>query len=155
MIQARTQWNGAQAFATFRAVSWTAIKYIVTFCKTQVQDVLNVSADPQYVVRKRNTKAGPKGSSRTIYINPSKPGEAPHKRTGNLQRNVLTDLDEAKQIGKLGVTPMAIYGGYLETAKNRNVWRPWLLSTIKALMPQIQAMGNEIAHVSGGESPHG
>lgn len=105
----------------------------------KLQESLNVSAGPRRVKRVRDTShtamGGPVGSSYTVYDNPSKIGEPPHKRTGNLQRNVKYELDKKNGVARIGVTPSALYGIFHELNG-----REWLLSTLRKELPAMRVL---------------
>ena len=120
MMKINHQWNGDGkngAKAVVMRASWEAIKRVTVYFWTAVQNAINVS-NPR------------------PYITPSKPGEPPRKRTGWFAANVIYELDEQKQEGRVGVTQGAIYGIFLELVMNR----PWLLSTLRKVMPQLQGI---------------
>lgn len=72
----------------------------------------------------------------TIYPYPSKPGEAPRKRTGWLQRHVLMEFaknrvgNQELMASRTGVGRNAIYGLYLELGTRNAKARPWLVATL-------------------------
>ena len=102
-----------------------------------VKAELNTSAGPTTVAVKRQTPGGNK-NTRTIYTNPSRPGNPPHKRTGHLQRNIgktykrhsATKREGAYAVTRVGWRTNAIYGMYHELGI-RGVKRPHLHSTFK------------------------
>lgn len=59
------------------------------FFQTAHKQMLNVPNTGVRMRRQRTTVAGKKGSSYTIYPNPSRPGEYPHKITGQGQSGVV------------------------------------------------------------------
>lgn len=86
------------------------------------------------VVNKPNTGTrvkGRNGKQRTIYNNSSKPGEAPHKRTGFGQRGIVREIDRKSLIARVGVTANAIYMYFLELGTKHIARRPWLMATLK------------------------
>lgn len=60
-------------------------------------------------------------------LNPSKPGEMPHKLTGQLQRSITWKLDKANLV--LTVGSGLDYAGYLQTGTKKMKSRPWLSRT--------------------------
>lgn len=121
MITFKANWNGPGAVAELKAASWQAIQRMIVFYWTALQNALNVS-NPR------------------PYVTPSKPGEPPRKRTGFLARQVLYDLDQARMTGRVGVTRNARYGVWLELGTRRMKPRPWLLATLKKILPQLEAI---------------
>ncbi len=110
----------------------------VAYYHSKLMETLNTPNTGQRVTsRTRRTPSGRRASS-TIYLNPSKPGEAPRKRTGWLQRNVVYSLDRASLTGTVGCTVNAKYGLYLELGTRTMAPRPWLLATLKRYTPQLQ-----------------
>lgn len=72
--------------------------------------------------RKRNTAAGKKGSSYTIYPNSSKPGEYPRLRTGAGRSNVFMEDGGSEQqpYTRVGERENGIHIVLLELAAGRN-----------------------------------
>ena len=137
MIAARYSMDRTAA-AQLRQRQLRALQRATVYLWQHLQQVLNVPNTGQR--RKRKYGRG----SYTVYPNPSKPGEAPRKRTGFLQRNVKYDIDRKNISARVGVTENARYGAYLELLMDR----PWLLVTARRLMPQMVRM--MIAEVSNG-----
>lgn len=121
MIAAKLTWNATQATAEIQARGWQGIARAVVYLHTQLLHALNVS-NPR------------------PYTTPSRPGEAPRKRTGWLQRNVLYELDKDAMTGRVGVTKNAQYGLYLELGTKRMAARPWLWATVERCWRQLQAL---------------
>lgn len=82
-------------------------------------------------VKVKRQTAGGNTTSRTVYDNPSKPGEAPRKRTGFGQRGIVREIDRPKIMARVGVTANAIYMYYLELGTKHIARRPWLMATLK------------------------
>ena len=89
-------------------------------------------------LNKPNSGVTVKGKRR--YLSPSLPGEPPRKRTGWLQRNVLYEVNQKAGTVRVGVTQNAKYGLYLELGTRRMQARPWLLSTLRQLLPVLQVL---------------
>ena len=76
------------------------------------------------------------------YLTPSRPGEYPRKRTGNLIGSVLyspatiADLIAGDLRVRIGLPASAGYGLILEVARQRKGFR----DTMEALRPQIEAI---------------
>lgn len=87
-----------------------------------------------------NPKTGKvrKVSSVTIYPYPSKPGEAPRKRTGWGQRHIVWEFDATQIAGRVGVSAAAIYMLFLELGTRFVKRRPWLVVT---LMKNLKMIG--------------
>jgi hypothetical protein len=121
MFDTRFEWHGEEAMAQVKALTFERLKRAVVFFHTEVLAALN--------------KSNPRP-----YTTPSKPGEPPRKRTGWLQRNVLYELDEKALEGRVGLTPNAKYGLFLEVGTKRMAARPWLFATLKRLWNKIKAI---------------
>ena len=78
--------------------------------------------------------------------NPSAPGEAPKKRTGNLQDNVLIKADKGSLRITVGLGLNADYGIWLEFGTSRIAPRPWIRSTWEESKAGVMALA------SGGKS---
>lgn len=83
--------------------------------------------------------------SRTVYSNPSKPGEPPRLRTGFGQRNVLMEFDRSRPAGRVGVGRNAMYMFFLEIGTRKVARRPWLLATLQ----QHQTTIGKLAAIGG------
>ncbi len=140
MITVRMTWDGKRAVDAVIGAAWEGLVRAVVYYHTELLQALNTSAGPVRVKRTRNTVAGAKGSSYTIYTQPSKPGEPPHKRTGWLQGHVQYELDENLHMARAGLDADAIYGLFLELGTRFMHPRPWLLATLEKCFPQLQAL---------------
>lgn len=106
------------------------------FLQDELKVILNIPNSGVRKTRTRNTSAGKKGSSYTVYPDPAKPGDPPRKRTGNLQQNVLRDPPEPKEMyARVGITRNAKYGLYLEIGNH-----PWLKRTALKLLPRLKIL---------------
>lgn len=65
-----------------------------------------------------------------IYPFPSKPGEAPRKRTGLGQRSIQSEVDRAIPAGRVAVMPNTKYMVYLNFGTKRIAARPWIEVTL-------------------------
>jgi hypothetical protein len=147
------QWNGNGAMDAIRALVWEGIRRATLFYWDRLQSELNVPNTGERRKRVVNTSQGKIGSTYTVYPNPSKPGEPPRKRTGNLQRNVMYELDEASLKSRVGITPNAIYGLFLELGTIYMLARPWLMATLRKYRQQIQAFLVGAADFKGSHEP--
>lgn len=64
--------------------------------------------------RTRATSRGKKGSQYTTYPHSSRPGEAPRRRTGFGQKNIVWGFHKGKHEGRVGYTRNARYMAYHE-----------------------------------------
>ena len=145
MIEAnvKVDWDASQMDEA-NLILMTNLERAIVFLHTQVLHALNVPNTGSRVKRVRGPLQG-KGKrktrgSYTVYANPSKPGEAPRKRTGFGQRNVRYSIDKKTGTGRVGVSVNAAYMAYLEVGTSKVAARPWLLATVKKFLPQIQAI---------------
>src|SRR5262245_37109609 len=129
MVEARVEWDGDKALGEVRTALVESVVRATVFLWQAVQKTLNTPNTGRRVKRKRG-----KGSY-TIYPNPSKPGEAPHKRTGFGQRNVLYSIDRKEVSGRVGVSANAKYMAYHEAGD-----RPWLLVTVQRILPELRRL---------------
>lgn len=106
--------------------------------QTEHMSRLNESAGPTTVKRVRNTVAGPRGSSRTVYTNPSRPGEYLRKRTGFHQASLIAtplSVSEVLASGRIRIGYLANnpYGPHWETTGGRK----GLLETLDEMRGQL------------------
>lgn len=141
MIQSKLTWQGEVATKLVLDAGWDGIRRATVFFWNTLQtSVLNIPNPGERRRRKRNTRAGAKGSSYTTYPHSSRPGEPPRKRTGFLAGNVVYELDQAKLASRVGVLRNAIYGAYLELGTRKMRPRPWLFATLRKILPQLKAI---------------
>lgn len=133
MIQTKLHWNGNEAHKFVVSAGWDGIRRAAHRYWEVLVQVLNV---PNSGVRTK----GRSGKSHTVYPNPSRPGEPPHKRTGFLQRNVKEEFDAPNLTARVGVTVNARYGLFLELGTKRMAARPWLLATLRNCWGQLTAL---------------
>lgn len=110
-----------------RAASIKGVELAGLKVREAMQDVVGRPNTGVSVQRQRDTAAGKKGSSYTIYPNPSKPGEPPKVRSSYGQANIFNRMFPGEAKVKIGVGENAIYMAYLEFQN-----RPWLVSTLLA-----------------------
>lgn len=72
-----------------------------------------------------------KGSYSAIQynVNPSKPGEPPHKQHGRLRASVTREVSNTKPVGRVGTNVK--YGRWLELGTRKMKARPWLRVALK------------------------
>lgn len=107
------------------------------FLHTKCREAVNLPNTGVRVPVKRQTAGGNK-TSRTIYPNPSRPGEAPRKRTGWGQRHIVWEFDANSITGRVGISKGAIYMFFLELGTRFVKRRPWLVVT---LMKNLKMIG--------------
>ncbi len=112
--------------------------------QTRLMLRLNVLSPRTQVSRTRDTAAGAKGSSYTIYTDPSKPGEYLKKRTGWLQGHIVYEPTSVQEVARLGYVRVgygqsAKYGGIWER-KPKNLRRKGLLDALDEIRPVLLSM---------------
>ena len=98
--------NRPEFLRKLRLAEAKAVKAMALRVVQLTQLAVNESAQPTTVKVKRRTKGGNK-FTRTIYMNPSKKGEPPHKRTGEGQRNITAVHNAATARSRVGYRPAA------------------------------------------------
>ena len=87
------------------------------------------------VIKLLSTSARRKRRTKTVFRNPSKPGQAPHARTGQLKGHIFHEHIRTRAVSHVGWRGAGIYGLYHELgiryAKAGFQRRPHLLSTLK------------------------
>lgn len=78
----------------------------------------------------------PSKGSRTYGVNPSKPGEPPHKQHGHLRRSVAREV--LGLVGRVGTSLK--YGRWLELGTSKVAARPWLRRALAETRDQIKAI---------------
>ncbi len=115
----------------------------VQFYHTQLRLAVNVPNSGVRVKVKRQTAGGNK-RTRTVYSNPSKPGEPPRKRTGFGQSQIVREINKAKLSGRVGVTKNGIYMAYLDLGTKHIARRPFFMPTLmknKAIIARLFVSG--------------
>jgi len=93
--------NRRKFLAEARRRESVGVQLAAQFLVKQAQGLVNTSAGPKKVRVKRRTARGNR-RTRTIYTNPSRPGQSPHKRTGQGQRSIATEHDSASLTSRVG-----------------------------------------------------
>lgn len=77
---------------------------------------------------------------RTIYgAFPSRPGEPPHKQTGQLRRSVTREIVTIPHVvARVGTNVK--YGKWLELGTARILPRPWLVRAFRESMPTVRSI---------------
>jgi hypothetical protein len=148
MIQTKLQWNGDAMHEKLVGAAWEGIQRATEFLYDHLRDpVLNVPNSGVKKKRTRDTSRGKKGSTYTIYPDPSQPGEPPRLRTGWLRNHVGRVYDKAELKSRVGLKAGAFYGLVLELGTT-NLFgkgihmqaRPWLLASVKKFWAQLSAL---------------
>ncbi len=122
MMTMKSKFNGPAAEAHVLHATWESLMRAVEFLWKELVTVVLAKTNPR------------------PYKTPSLPGEPPRLRTGWLRTHVVREYNPYTLEARVGVTKNAIYGLFLELGTSRMAARPWLLSTVMRLMPQMQAM---------------
>jgi hypothetical protein len=146
MMKATVTSYQSTAFQFAVDAAWDGIRRAAHFFWDACQTALNTPNTGSTKTRTRNTKAGKKGSTYTVYLNPSQRGEAPHKITGFGAGSVIEQYDKANLVAQVGLlartkvikgkTVNSHYMAILELRKNR----PWLKKTLDNTMAQLRAL---------------
>ena len=110
---------------------------------TQLRLAVNLPNSGVRIPVKRQTPGGNK-RTRTIYPNPSKPGEPPRKITGHGQQGIVREIDRDKLRARVGVTKAAIYMAYLDLGTKHIARRPFFVPVLqreKSVMAALFASG--------------
>ena len=128
--------------AALQKATADGLAYATQHYHTQLKIAVNKPNTGTRVRVKRQTPGG-NTTSRTVYDNPSLPGEAPRKRTGFGQRGIVREIDRKSLTARVGVTKNAIYMYYLEMGTKHISPRPWLMATLnkhRAVMARLLVM---------------
>lgn len=136
-------WRGEAFRQNFANATREGIMRASVYYHTACRRAVSVPNSGVRVPVKRRTKGGNK-RTRTIYPNPSKPGEPPRLRTGFGQRNIVHEFDPVYPAARVGVRRNAMYMFYLEIGTLRVRRRPWMLPTLQknqATLGRLAALG--------------
>jgi hypothetical protein len=122
-----------------RGATGEGIQRATVFCHTQGRLLVNKPNTGRRVKVKRPVKGG-NNTSRTVYDNPSQPGEPPRKRTGFGQRNIVWSYDPGKMVGRYGVTKNGLYMFFLELGTRRIAARPWMMKALTNNLRMVVAL---------------
>jgi hypothetical protein len=141
MISSRLDTSGSgPALQHVVDAAWDGLLRAVTFYFNTLQAALQTPNTGTRKRRTRNTVAGAKGSTYTVYDHPSQAGSPPHKITGWLAKNVIREEDKSLLQARVGLTKLAIYGLFLELGTIRMHARPWLQATLDKVRGQLAAL---------------
>lgn len=140
MITARLTLDADRVMADLEARAWEGIQRATVYYWLKLEEVLSTpNTGERRKSRFRKTPSG-RAAGYTVYPDPSRPGEAPRKRTGFGQRNVVYQLDRASLSSKVGVRQNAKYMLYLELGTRRIQPRPWLVATLDTHRERLKAL---------------
>lgn len=123
------KWNGKEFAAKLEAATTEGLMRAGQFYHTKCVMAVSKPNTGRSVKVKRQTPGGNK-RTRTVYPNPSKPGESPRLRTGFGRKNIVVNHDKRGRWTRVGVSKNGIYMFYLEVGTRRIARRPWLLKTL-------------------------
>ncbi len=123
------KWNGAKFKQELERATWEGLTRAGQFYHTRCQILVKQPNTGRSIPVKRRTPGGNK-RTRTIYPNPSKPGEAPRLRTGFGRKSIVVNFLKASKSVRVGVTANGIYMFYLEVGTRHIARRPWLMRTL-------------------------
>lgn len=145
-MASQLKWNGKQFEAMLKKATSDGLKRAGVFYHSKCQQAVSRPNTGRSVKIKRRVPGGNK-RTRTIYPNPSKPGEPPRLRTGFGRKNIVINHDPKGRYVRVGIAANAMYMFYLEVGTRSIARRPWLLRT---LMDNQQVIGALAA--SGGRT---
>jgi hypothetical protein len=128
-------WNAGQIVNQLEREAWERLVRTAEYFTQKLQEAVNTPNTGVRVRRKRDTVAGPRGSSYTIYPDPAIAPEAPHKRTGWGQRNIAQFRDRGSMTIKVGERQNAAYMIWLQLRGY-----DWLLATLSRERGNLQAI---------------
>lgn len=125
------KWNGKEFEQELKKATATGLKRAGVFYHSKCREAVSKPNTGVSIPVKRRTHGGNK-SSRTIYPNPSQPGESPRLRTGFGRANVVVNHgpNKSKPYARVGVSKNGIYMFYLEVGTRKIGRRPWLMKTL-------------------------
>lgn len=141
-----------------RRATSVGLKRAAIFYRTKAREAVSIWAGP---VRRERVRTGPAGSRSIHWTNPSKPGEAPHLRTGTGRANIIWEHNgnEKNPAVRIGSTKAGMHLIWLELdikhtdgqpeaspSKSKIGSRPWLLATLRKHWDQISMLA-----VTGGK----
>jgi len=123
------KWNGKEFIERLSKATAKGLMRAGQFYHTKCRLAVSKPNTGRSVPVTRQTPGGNK-RTRTIYPNPSKPGEAPRLRTGFGRNNIVINHNPRAPWVRVGVAKNGIYMFYLEVGTRRIARRPWLLKTL-------------------------
>lgn len=142
-MAAKLEWNGEVFEKQLRSATADGLNRAGTFYHAKCREAVSKPNTGRRVPVQRQTPGGNK-RTRTIYPNPSKPGEPPRLRTGFGQRNIVKNFNREELYVRVGITANALYMIYLELGTRHIARRPWLVATLqenKDVIGQLAASG--------------
>jgi hypothetical protein len=144
-MASQLKWNGKKFTAQLEKATAEGMMMAGQFLHTKCRLAVSKPNTGRSVPVKRKRPGGNK-RTRTIYPNPSKPGESPRLRTGFGRNNIVVNHDPKGRWTRVGVTQNGIYMFYLEVGTRRIARRPWLLKTLyenRKMIGRLAAIGGK------------
>ena len=140
-MRATIRWRGRQIKKNWQRGLEQGLRAAALFFHTQCRLAVSRPNTGKRVTVKRKRKGGNK-RSRTVYPNPSKPGQPPRLRTGFGRRNITWERLGAgfRTRYRVGVRTNAQYMAFLELGTRRVRARPWLKTTLERTERQLKAL---------------
>ena len=143
-MAAKLTWNGEKFKKQLEQATSEGLLRAGTFYHARCQQAVSRPNTGRSVPVKRRTPGGNK-RTRTIYPNPSKPGEPPRLRTGFGRSQIVMNHKGGKNPHvRVGVTRNGMYMFWLEIGTRHVKRRPWLLKTLfdnQAIIGKLAATG--------------
>ena len=147
-ITMNVKFHGDAALAAMRKRVETGLAAMASVFVTHLKAVVSRPNTGTRMVRRRSSRRGKKGSSYTVYPNPSRPGEPPKLRTGH-GRSAITWRKVRWNEVIVGVRMNAKYMLFHEFGyrpkfrggrRGRFQKRPWFHKTFKADQARLRAI---------------
>lgn len=130
-----TKWKGEEAKRLIRAGVARNLAAAAIVVKVHARKLISTSGTT-VGGEKRDDKG--RFKKRIYGINPSAPGDPPHKQTGRLRQSVAHEVDPASLTARVGTNVR--YGRWLELGTSKMAARPWLRRALNEVLPQVRAL---------------
>jgi hypothetical protein len=114
MMNIKVDWMGEGVGQQLETDCWGRIVNATEAFLAELKQVLNVRNPPP-------------------FLQSSRPGEPPRKRTGWGQAHVIREYERPQLKSRVGVEENASYMAILELSKNR----PWFMVTLQRMLPAL------------------
>lgn len=131
-MTAKMKWHGKELEEMLKKATAKGLARAGAFFHSKCREAVSKPNTGVSIPVKRPTPGGNK-RTRTVYRNPSKPGESPRLRTGFGRANVVVNHgpNKSKPYTRVGVSKNGIYMFYLEVGTRKIKRRPWLMKTLE------------------------
>ena len=127
MAEITVEYNDEELIALLEGATQDGFALAVQHYHSELKRAVNV---PNTGVRKRG-KGGK--FAKTVYPNPSAPGQPPRKRTGFGQRAIVREINKKARKARVGVTRNGLYMFYLDQGTKHIARRPFILATLRKI----------------------